>query len=161
MRRAPVQRKKRHVTLCWRNHILVWVSWQVLLLNPFTWCIFMHFCLSVFYKGILFFMFFVFSKMNKMMNENEPMADRLNGSKKQIWLNEMLWYLCSNRTKHKSIPCTIQICQVLCVSVYFSIISPSLAKRHRHMVCGCLADAPNHWLALYLYVTVFTRDSDW
>lgn len=29
------------------------------------------------------------------------------------------------------------------------------------MACGCLADAPNHWLALHLYVTVFTRDSDW
>lgn len=28
------------------------------------------------------------------------------------------------------------------------------------MACGCLADAPNHRLALHLYVTVFIRDSD-
>lgn len=25
------------------------------------------------------------------------------------------------------------------------------------MVCGCLADAPNHWLALHLYVTDFHK----
>lgn len=36
----------------------------------------------------------------------------------------------------------------------------SSVRRHRHMVCGCLADAPNHWLGLHSYVTVFTRDSD-
>lgn len=28
------------------------------------------------------------------------------------------------------------------------------------MVCGCLADACNHCLALHSHVTVFTRDSD-
>jgi len=47
------------------------------------------------------------------------------------------------------------LCVCLDVFLYFS-----LAEWRGHMVCGCLADAPTHWLALHLRVTVFTRDSD-
>lgn len=115
MRRAPVQKKKRYVSLYWRNHIIFWVSWQVLLLlNPFTCCIFMNFCLLVFYEGTVFFCF-CFCFINQMIKENEPEADRLNGSNKQIvkWNVLMFVFKSQLEPNTRTFVCSFQICQVL------------------------------------------------